>query len=157
MLKRIFEDDRVIELKRFEQLIQAIRSANPSLQISVDFNHDHVHALADMPKQLGLDFDVSLNLQNRDELHICIGHFWCEWFPCSDQLVSDRFTAAVLGVLSGQYRVIEQGICKIVTRAVLQKLEQGCWTPVARSMSGLAGLVPWWPVVRILQNRSIST
>ena len=60
-----------------------------------------------MPAQEGLKYPVWLGLQNRDELHFRVGHFWLEWFPCTNPKKLNAYVDAVCGFLSGQYRVLE--------------------------------------------------
>lgn len=60
-----------------------------------------------IPVQDGLKHAVWLGFQNMDELHFSVGHFWCEWFPCTDQDKTRTFIDAVCGFLSGRYRSLE--------------------------------------------------
>jgi len=61
----------------------------------------------DIPAQPGLSFEVHLNLQNRDELHLVASAFWCEWFPCSNPKKVERYIEAVSGLLVPRC----QGLC----------------------------------------------
>ena len=97
----------------------------------------HIHADApvelcmDIPRQENLAFDVHLNLQNNDELHLASGHFWCEWFPCSEQKKADQYIDAVSGLLAGKYRIVEHYHGKKAVKAELQIPENDRWKTIA--------------------------
>ncbi|WP_156493804.1 MULTISPECIES: hypothetical protein [unclassified Alcanivorax] len=55
-------------------------------------------------RQAGLDFDVYLNIQNDDELHLQFESFCGAWFPFTEPARVSEYEAAVNGVLSGTYR-----------------------------------------------------
>lgn len=57
--------------------------------------------------QPGCKQNVWLGFQNLDELHFSVGSFWMEWFPCTNPQRVDRYLDAVVGFLSGKYRVLE--------------------------------------------------
>ena len=82
--------------------------------------------------QLGLAFQLCLQLQG-DELCLGVGNaFWSEWFPCSDPRVVAEFEEAVRGVLSGKLRVVEFYRKEHVFKAELQRLEDGRWRCVSK-------------------------
>lgn len=54
----------------------------PALRM-VEEQNPHVEISITLPIQPGLEQQVWLCLQNNDELHFSVGHFWCEWFPCT--------------------------------------------------------------------------
>ncbi|MGA7560979.1 MAG: hypothetical protein WCF61_11965 [Terriglobales bacterium] len=100
----------------------------------------HVEISITIPIQPGLSCDVGLGLQNHDELHLYIGHFWLEWFPCTKRDRVDRYLDAVTGFLSGEYRVLEhyrRGRCY---KAQLQKPEGGGWRTIG---TWFKGWIPW--------------
>lgn len=95
-----------------------------------------------IPKQPGLDFDVNINLQG-DELHLNAGAgFWLEWFPCTDGGVEADFAESVRGLLSGQYRIVEQRRRGHVFKATLQRRTKRGWQNHGTWMR------PTWPVWR---------
>src|ERR1035437_233930 len=96
-----------VEREQFMRVVETIRKEFPNLQSELDLKHQHVEAMLTLPAQAGLKFEVSINLQNGDEFHLNAGSFWCEWFPCREQEVCDRFIEAVRGLLSGSYRIVE--------------------------------------------------
>lgn len=147
-------DDRKTEIERFDQAIQIIRDRFPQLRIEIDQDHPHVDALAEIPQQPGLDFDVGINLQNADELHLTAGHLWVEWFPCGDQEVFDQYVEAVIGILSGEYRIVESYVLGSAVTAQLQRPQvDGSWERVT-GWGNLGCLVPLPRKRRIVQNSS---
>lgn len=78
-------DTRRVEIDRFEEVLRAVHERFPALTVKVIREHPHVDALAEIPRQAGLAFDVAINLQNLDELHLTVSHLWVEWFPCGEQ------------------------------------------------------------------------
>ena len=144
--------EKKIEMQRFEDVLAVVRRDFPHLTIQVDRNHPHVDALAELPAQTGLDFQVSFNLQNADELHLNVSRLWVEWFPCRKQDVVDRFTDAVVGILSGRYRVVESYLLGSFAGARLQRPDgKGKWETIHRC-TYLLGFVPWLRSQRVVQN-----
>lgn len=87
-------------------LFQKIQRTFPDLEMVIETNHLEVDLNMDIRKQESLVFDINLNLQG-DELHLCVEHFWCEWFPCTDENKAHIFYDSVCGLLSGTYRIVE--------------------------------------------------
>src|SRR5512147_425907 len=96
-------DYRQIAIDTFNR-IQATFS---QLTMTLELHHPHVDINMDIKKQTGLDFDVNLNLQNIDELHLSAGSFWVEWYPCDEPHKVEEYFSAVKGLLSGEYRIRE--------------------------------------------------
>lgn len=104
-----------------------------------------------LPVQPGLSQKVWLGFQNGDELHFSVGHFWFEWFPCTQPLKVGEYVKAVTGFLSGQYRVVEYlrgGRC---VKAKLQAPDNSGWQTVA-TWSNLWALFPGRRESRVLRN-----
>ena len=142
-----------LELAALE-LFTDLRSQLPDLQVAINPNDPNVEISVEIPQQTGLAFDVHLNFQNRDELHLVAGEFWCSWFPSSDATVTERYREAVLGVISGQYRIVEYRRWGCRARAILQAPKPEGWQTVAKSARGVLSLIPfrWGERERILQN-----
>jgi len=141
------------ELDRFHEAVAIIRREFPSLTIEVDADNPNVDAVADIPAQPGLDFQVGINLQNCDELHLEVAHLWLEWFPCTRQDVFDRFAETLRGVLSGRFRILESHLLGKVVASRLQKpTGMGKWKTIGWR-GGPAALLPWPREHRIVQNR----
>ena len=137
-----------IDLAR--RAFDAIHAACPSLRFE-ETPSGHVDVNIDLPIQDGLAYAVNLSLQG-DELHFSVERgFWMEWFPCYDEAVASQFVEAVVGFLSGRYRIIEvsQGNHPFVAR--LQRPSGSSWQTIATSRS-LRVPWPWRRSTRILQN-----
>ena len=123
--------------------------------MDVKREHPVVHAIADIPAQAGLDFDVGINLQNSDELHLNAGRNFCgEWFPCRRQDVFDDYARAVTGVISGEYRIVERHLFGRVDSAVLERPNgRGGWERVAM-WRAFVSFLPFPRAQTVVQNRS---
>ena len=84
-----------------------------------------------VPAQEGLKHSVWLAFQNDDELHFAVGHFWFEWFPCTDQGKVRSFVDAVTGFLSGSYRSLEHYRGTDCFKAKLQRRTGNDWETIA--------------------------
>lgn len=130
-----------------------VRREFPLLRIEVETDHSELHAMAEIPAQDGLGFGVQINLQNNDELHLCVSHFWVEWFPCGDQEVFDRFLEALRGLLSGSFRIRESFVGNLAVKAELQRPKRGLsWETIA-TWGNLGVLIPWKRTRAYVQNR----
>lgn len=114
-------------------IFQRLRASFPSLAMSLDENPEHMDLTFDIPQQDGLQFDVHLNLQNVDELHLCAEGFWCSWFPCTDPERAEAFFDAVSGLLSGHFRILEHWRGTRLAKAQLQRPVGDGWKTVATS------------------------
>ena len=94
-----------------------------------------------IPPQPGLLFDVSLNLQNLDELHLTASALWVEWFPCTKPDRVEQYFEAVSGLLSGRFRILEHWRGKRPVKAELQTPIGTAWKTVTGSSDLLS--VPW--------------
>ncbi len=83
-----------------------------------------------IPEQTGLKHKVWLCLQNNDELHFSVGHFWLEWFPCTKPEKVESYIDAVTGFLAGNYRIVEHYRGKRCVKAELQKPEGNDWQTI---------------------------
>ena len=143
---------RKIETERFDEVIAFIRRSFPNLVMEVSHSDPDVDAIAEFPVQPGLLSEVSINLQNCDELHLNVSRFWVEWFPCGKQQVFDRFLEALTGVLSGRSRIVESYVFGKPATARLQvPRTNGTWKTVATWFSPWV-LVPWLRHQRIVRN-----
>ena len=90
---------RVVDKEKILHLFTDLQSAFPHVEMKLERNHPHVDLNMDIPQQNDLKFTINVNLQG-DELHLCAGHFWLEWFPCHNADVIRKFREAVYGLLS---------------------------------------------------------
>jgi hypothetical protein len=131
-------------------LFEGIECEFPNLHMQLQAVHPHVDLMLDIPRQPGLVFGVSLNLQG-DELHLSAGSFWLEWFPCTDAKIVARYRESVTGLLSGEYRILEHYVGKRTVKAQLQRPVGEKWETIGTS-SGIGGFLPWRRSTRVLQN-----
>lgn len=68
---------------------------------------DPVELSVTIPVQTGVRYEVWLAHQNGDELHFSVGHFWLQWYPCTEPERCQAFVDAVSGYLAGDFRVVE--------------------------------------------------
>ena len=137
-----------IGLATFER----IRATFPSLVMNLDLHPDHMDLAMDIPAQAGLSFNVDLNLQNRDELHLVASGLWVEWFPCTNPKKVEEYFESVCGVLSGQFRILEHWRGKRAVKSELQRPTDSQWKTVATWLT-LSALIPWpRKTFKIVQN-----
>jgi hypothetical protein len=88
----------------------------------------NVELLMRVPPQPGLSFELTLGLQNSDELNVGFGGFWSYFFPYESkrQLVSDTLDAFVVG----DCRLAIHAQLGGVVRRVLEQRFSGAWQPI---------------------------
>lgn len=144
-----------IERENFLKVVKTIQARFPKLRTELTTENLRViDANFEISAQDGLVFPFSMNLQH-DELHLHVGNFWCEWFPCGKQEVCDKFIGIVSGLLSGSYRVVEYWRFGSFLKAHIQKLDEQGWKTIAWS-SKLHIPIRWGVSTKILQNVSPS-
>ena len=134
-------------------IFERLRTSFPSLAMTLDENPEHMDLALDIPEQVGLRFEVHLNLQNVDELHLCAEALWGQWFPCTDPKRAEAFFDAVSGLLSGHWRILEHWRGTSIAKAQLQRPEGDSWKTVYTS----APFPPFpWPrkTLKVVQNVS---
>jgi len=130
----------------------AIQGMYPNLKMDIDEGHTQLDLAMNIPAQPGLAFNIHLNLQNEDELHLSAGAFWNSWFPCTDSEIVEKYIDAVTGLISGEYRIREHLKRGQAFRAELQTLRNGQWQTI--SNWGTWSL-PWLrKSFRIMQNEA---
>ena len=117
-----------------KRTFELIQQKFPNLTMRIH-NDGPVELSLEIKKQNGLNFDIDLNLQNNDELHFSVGHFWCEWFPCTKQAEVDEYIDLVSGFISGQYRILEHCRGKRIVKSELQSPENDSWKTRATCMT----------------------
>jgi hypothetical protein len=142
------------ELKVFMRIAELIKSRFPHFQSQLTEEHPECAVMLDIPAQKGLSFKVHINLQG-DELHLCAGSFWCEWFPCTDKDIAEQFTDAVCGLLAGDLRIMEYRRNGDAYKAKLQRRVSGRWRNIG--VWSKLRLPIWWGLSKtILQNNQES-
>ncbi len=139
-----------------EKTFKRIRGQFTDLKMTIDYNYKNVDLSMDIPKQDGLDFDINLNLQNDDELHISTSFIWCQLFPADSQELVGAFTDAVQGLITGDYRILQFIKDGKVYKSFLQRPENNGWVTVYRHIHKLA--FPWTRLEKnIIQNKKTSS
>jgi hypothetical protein len=118
-----------VDIHKMIELFNKIRESFSHLDMKLDANHPQVDLNMDIPKQDGLAFEININLQG-DELHLVAGHFWCEWFPCTDNDKAHVFYDNVCGLLSGRYRIVEYYRGNRAIKARLHKPNNSEWETI---------------------------
>jgi hypothetical protein len=116
-----------------EAAFKTIQARCSTIQVCQNTS-DPVEATLDIPVQPGLKYAVTLSLQNQDELHFSVENFRLEWMPCTKQSTVDAYIDAVVGFLSGRYRILEHYRGHQCTMAELQVPTQtGAWVTLGVS------------------------
>lgn len=134
-----------MQTKQFEIALctfEKIQAAFPALSMKLDLHPAQLDLAMEIPAQSGLPFDVHLNLQNLDELHLSASALWYEWFPCTNPKKVERYFEAVSGLLSGEFRILEHWRGKRPVKAQLQRPSGGGWENVATWLD-VSAVVPW--------------
>ena len=91
---------------------------------------DPVEISITVPEQVGLKHQLWLALQNEDELHLQVGNFWLEWFPCTDPDRTRAYINAVSGFIAGSHRVLEHFRGDDCFKAQLQMPDGSGWLTI---------------------------
>ncbi len=128
-----------------------IRNHFPELIMKINYDDENVDLSMDIPKQNGVDFEIELNLQNEDELHLSTDYIWCQFFPAkSDELV-EFFYKSVVGIIKGEYRILQLVNNNKVYKTLLQKPHKTEWETVYTGYERWR--MPWLKVKEnIIQN-----
>lgn len=88
----------------------------------------NVELMMRLPPQPGLSLELTLGLQNNDELNVGFGEFWSHFFPYENkrQLVSDALDALVVG----DCRLAIYTQLGGVVKRVLEQRFNGAWQPI---------------------------
>ncbi len=139
-----------------EDSFKKIQEFFPDLKMVIDYNHKYLELSMDIPKQNGLDFEINLNLQNNDELHISTSYIWCQLFSAESQNIVDDFLNAVQGLISGEYRIQQLIKANKVYRSMLQRPEKNQWKTIYTHYQKIK--FPWIKLEEnIIQNKIKST
>jgi len=127
-----------------------IRESLPGLNLQINERDANVDWSIDIPRQDGVLWACHLNRQG-DALHFSVGSFSLAWFPIDRQEIREAYCDAVIGFLSGRYRVIESIRWGHGVGGELQVPDGPAWKTVGNASSGM---VPrsWLSTTRVLQN-----
>lgn len=124
--------ERPDTIKIAEQSFQEIALRFPHLHLVRDEGAP-VELMIRLPEQPGLRHKCSLYLANNDELNFVVGHFWLDWFPCTNPAKVEAYIEAVSGYLSGRYRILEHYRGKKCVKAELQAPSAEGWKTICTS------------------------
>jgi len=134
-------------------IFQRIQDSFPALRVNLILTPGNVDMSLEIPIQTGMAFPVNLNLQ-RDELHLNAGHFWAEWFPCTEDAVSENYFNSVRRLISGEYRIVETYRYGRAVGAVLEKPNGTGWIRLT-SWKNFWIAFPGKSCYRVLQNKKL--
>jgi hypothetical protein len=119
-----------METSEASKLFESLRVALPALRMETEALNSGIDLSMRVPVQDQLPFEVDLALSN-NVLHLTAGDaLWLEWSPATDPAVVERYRDAVLGLLSGRYRIVEYGDGSVTVKAELQRPIAGEWDPL---------------------------
>ncbi len=129
-----------------------IQGLFPDLIMNINYNDKNVVLSMNIPKQDGLDFDIYLNLQNEDELHISTSYIWCRLFPADSPELAETFISAVKGLITGNYRILQFIRKGKVYKSFLQQQRNNDWITIYKQINKF--VFPWTRLVQIvIQNK----
>lgn len=138
-----------------EKTFKKVQNHFPELTMTIDYEHEHLDLSMNIPKQNGLDFEINLNLQNEDELHISTDYIWCQLFSADSMELVDIFYESVLGIIKGEYRILQFVSNDKVYKSFLQKPNGEEWETIYRGYERIK--MPWTKVhENIIQNKKES-
>src|SRR5262249_50018746 len=91
-------------------------------------NQPNVELLMKVPQQEGLSFELTLGLQNGDELNIGFDGFWSHFFPYEG--ARHLVESALDGIASGECRLAIHRQFGSVIRRVLEQRSNGSWRAI---------------------------
>ena len=134
-----------------EKTFKEIKNQFPELTMKLDYEHQYVDLSMDIPKQNGIDFEINLNLQNEDELHISTDFISCQLFSAESQELVDFFFECVVGIIKGEYRILQFVKKEKVYKSFLQKPNGEKWETIYKGYERFK--MPWTKTnENIIQN-----
>jgi hypothetical protein len=140
-----------MDIQDASEVFNHIRAALPHLRIEPYLANGNVDAGIEVPVQGQLRFVVYLYLTG-DELNLTAGKgFWLEWFPATDPQVIAEYREVAVGLLSGEYRVVEHLRGNRLVKGQLQRPDGRGWQTVG-TWRDLRSWRPWGAkVTNVLQ------
>lgn len=92
----------------------------------------NVELLMEVPQQAGLSFDLTLGLQNADELSIGFEGFWSYIFPFDQK--RELVSSLLDGIVSGACRLAIHKQFGVVVKRVLERRVGENWEPVYHAL-----------------------
>ncbi len=139
-----------VDIEKISGIFTGIREKFSHLRSGLITEHSQVEMMLEFPEQDRLSFAVPLYLTD-DILNFTARRLWAEYFPCTEQKVIDNYAEDVVGLLSGEYRIIEFLRGDKVVKSYLEKPTDKGWSR-AYSHSTLGIFRPWGMTRRLVQN-----
>jgi hypothetical protein len=98
-------------------------------------DNPNVELLMRLPRQRGLSFELTLGLQNRDELNIGFEGFWSHFFPYAEKIGIVR--SILEGITSGDCRLATHRQFGRVVKRVLEQRFDPSWREMYTAISHL--------------------
>lgn len=117
-----------------EKLFRAF-AAKHGLRIEKE-EQDEIELLMTVPRQEGLSFELTLGLQNGDEINIGFNEFWSYIFPYPN--VKSHVETLLDGIVTGETRLVTKSQFGRIVSRTLEYLEGDEWVTGYRQISGLA-------------------
>lgn len=138
-------------------LSQELQATFPDLTMKLNLEPEDGDFELEIPQQEKLKFDVSVNLDGY-LLSLYVGKvFCCEAFPCDKKERVDKFKDSVVGLLKGNYRILETSRGDFKRRELQHPINE-TWQTLASVHLGGGWLPfpPWWlpEKTQLLQNTS---
>jgi hypothetical protein len=116
-----------------EQLFRDFAQRHSLIINKVD--EPNVELLMRVPKQAGLKFQLTLGLQNIDELNIGINDFWSHFFPY--EACKQTVSTALDGLVDGDCRLAIHRQLGRVTRRILEQRRGDEWKTIYTQFVGV--------------------
>jgi len=125
-------DNRVLQYKVALKAFQIIKDTFPNLIVDLNTQTGDSDVELEMRIEIqeGLDFGIYLNFQNKDQLHLWSNTMSLEYFPANDPEITKKFIDAVIGIISGRYRILQKVRNSIPYTSYLQKKEDEKWVTI---------------------------
>ena len=138
-----------------EKMFKEIKNGFPNLTMIMDYDNENLDLSMNILKQIGIDFEINLSLQNEDELHISTDYIWCQFFSVDSEDLVNKFYESVIGIINGEYRILQFVRNDKVYKTFLQKPNGNNWETVYSGYERMR--MPWTKVKEnIIQNKKES-
>jgi len=135
-----------------EKSFKTIQEVFPNLTMNIVYTHEQLDLSMDIPKQPGLDFNINVNLQNIDEIHISTKYIHCSFFSAKSQYIVDMFYQAVQGLINGNYRIVQFHKRGKLYKSLLQCFKDNEWVTANTEFYKMSW--PWTKYEKtIIQNK----
>ncbi|MDX2237234.1 MAG: hypothetical protein NW203_06685 [Hyphomonadaceae bacterium] len=113
-----------------EALFRAFAARNSLTIRKID--DPNVELVMEIPRQAGLSFDLTVGLQNGDELNIGFEGFWSYFFPFDQK--RELVSLLLDGIVSGESRLAVHTQFGFVVKRVLERYADEDWEPIYHAL-----------------------